>query len=179
MFFRKLVFCVFLVCGSFAAAAVSFHLTSAVENLGFLNNFHSDRSLYEKYGGYQTIKKIVDDTGAALLLDPITAPYLLAGSSSDAESFDRILSCMDQQFSSLMGGPYNYPDISYFRGAPNEGYSCYEIKALQSGFNLSPEVFDRFIVILIDVLRKNGMTNDDVKLIAEEVSSQHDDLVGL
>ncbi|QDK38712.1 hypothetical protein [Bdellovibrio sp. NC01] len=179
MFFRKLFFCVFLVCGSFAAAAVSFHLTSAVENFSFLNSLNSGRSLYEKYGGYQTIKKIVDDTGAALLLDPVTAPFLLSGSTSEADSFDRVLSCLDQQFSSLMGGPYNYPDVSYFRGAPNEGYSCYEIKSLQSNFNLSPEVYDRFMVILIDVLRSNGVSNNDVKLITEQMNLQHDDLVGL
>lgn len=195
MLLRRLFFSAFLVGGSLAVSTFTFALTE--------NPFHSfplpstsdqqalpisefssetasaNQSLFDKYGGYNAIKHLVDDTSAALIVDPITAPFLIIAGPSGQETPDKLLSCLDQQFSSLLGGPFRYPGISHFRSAPEEGYACQEMPYSAKS---STEAFDRFMVILSDVLKRNGFESEDIDVIARGFAGLHNpsanDLVG-
>lgn len=177
MLFRRLFFSALLVGGSLAISAFTFALTevpfqnSAIEPSDSL-------SLFEKYGGYPTVKKINDQVGAALAVDPVTAPFLVVVGQPGHDTFDKLLSCLDLQFSSLLGGPYAYPETSHFRGAPAEGYTCVDMRTIHTGLNISNEAFDRFTVILADVLKKNGVEDADITTIGSAVNGLKDDVAG-
>lgn len=185
MLLRRLFFSAFLVGAALAISAFTFALTenpfhSFPETIELqslpLSPISQSQTLYEKYGGYPTVKRIVDDTSAALTVDPIMAPYLL-GLGPLSHTPDKLLSCLDQQFSALLGGPYSYPSTSHFRSAPEEGYACSEMQMLQTGLNISVEAFDRFIVILADVLKQNGVEAQDVDTIARALAGLRNDVV--
>lgn len=184
MLIRRLFFSAFLVGASLAISAFTFALTespfhkfpeSSIDQQSL--PISPNQSLYEKYGGYSAVKKIVDDTSAALTIDPIMAPFLLLASQQSHEGPDKLLSCLDQQFSALLGGPYEYPSVSHFRSAPEDGYACDETPLIHPGLNISVEAFDRFMVILSDVLKRNGVTPQDVDSIARSLAGLRNDVV--
>ncbi len=189
MLLRRLFFSAFLVGASLIISAFTFALSEyPFRSLPESRDLQSlpissssapnlNQTLYEKYGGYAVVKKIVDDTNAILTVDPVMAPFLVTESSDDQATSDRVLSCLDQQFSSLLGGPYTYPSISHFRAAPEEGYDCEEFPFIQPDLSASAEGFDRFMVILSDVLKRHGVEPQDVDTIARSIAGLRNNLV--
>ena len=148
-----------------------------------LSGFHagsvdSSGTLFDKYGGYPTIKTVVDQSAAALLADPITAPFFVDIGKPGHDTVDRLLSCLDLQFSTVFGGPYTYPSISKFRAAPPGGYACRDMKAAHVGLGITSAAFDRFVAIVAGILAKNGVTQQDINTVAPVIIGLKDQVVG-
>src|SRR5437660_418455 len=98
------------------------------------------QSLYDKYGGAPTVKKVVDDAVTGLLADCQVAPYLASVGTPNHDSVDRLKSYLRLQFTALMGGPATYP------GTNDNGEMCLDMKTIHTGLQIPGTVFDKFVM---------------------------------
>ncbi|WII73853.1 group 1 truncated hemoglobin [Bdellovibrio sp. 22V] len=171
--FRNLFITALLVGGALVTLTVYGNVKKSAQEVSVREN------LYEKYGGYPTVMKLANDLGNALLVDPITAPYFGVVGTPGHVTPDRLLSCLDLQLVSLLGGPTVYPGRSKFRNAPPEGYQCLSMRKIHKGLNISEEAWNRFLMIAVDVLKANGVEQHDIHQIAPILIGMKEDVVGL
>jgi len=114
-------------------------------------------SLFEKYGGFATISKLVTDLYDELIENPITAPY-----------FDRaeLRALMDHQvkfLSQALGGP--------------EQYTGRAMSAAHTGLKISEEAFVEVAKTVQMVMEDNGVEDEDVAHIMSILASLKGDIV--
>ena len=114
-------------------------------------------SLFEKYGGFATISKLVSDLYDELIENKITAPY-----------FDRsdLKALMDHQvkfLSQALGGP--------------EQYDGRAMNVAHTGLKISEEAFDEVAKTVQFVLEDNGVEDEDVTHIIGILASLKGDIV--
>jgi truncated hemoglobin YjbI len=131
------------------------------------------QSLFDKYGGAPTVKKVVDDAVTGLLADCQVAPYLASVGTPNHDSVDRLKSCLRLQFTALMGGPATYP------GTNDSGETCVDMKTIHTGLQIPGTVFDKFVMDLGGVLKTDGVSDDDIAIIAGAVAGTKTDIVSL
>jgi hypothetical protein len=142
-------------------------------------------SLFDKYGGQPTIRKIVDDLTAALIIDCTQNPYFTQDAinfdnvdvdgqghgSNGFDTLDRLKSCFDAQFTAIFGGPSQYTGAAAVsvpsRTIPNQNYECQDMQSIHAGLGIPADVFDQFMTDAGAVLRKDGISNADVNTIAQ------------
>ncbi len=124
------------------------------------------QSLYDKYGGEPTIRKVVDDAVAGVLADPQVAPFFAVIGTPGHDTVDRLKSCLDLQFTTLFGGPGTFPGPSHYRNPPAAGYPCEDMVTAHQGLNITSPVFDKFITDLAGVLKADGVSDADIATIA-------------
>jgi hypothetical protein len=123
----------------------------------------STPSLYTKYGGAPTIKKVVDDAVTGLLADPVEAPFFASLGQPGHDSPDRLKSCLRLQFTALFGGPATYP------GVDDMGDECRDMTSAHANAGVTGPVFDRFITDLTTVLAADGVSQADIATVAPGV----------
>ena len=114
-------------------------------------------SLFEKYGGFATISKVVSELYDELEQNDVTAPYF--------EDSD-IRKLMDHQvkfLSQVLGGP--------------EQYSGKAMNAAHTGLQISAEAFGEVASTVKFILEDNGVEDDDVSHIIGLLASLKDDIV--
>ena len=114
-------------------------------------------SLFEKYGGFETISKVVSELYDELERDAVTAPYFAA---SD------IRGLMDHQvkfLSQVLGGPQQYTGKA--------------MSAAHTGPKLTEEAINKVAQSAQDVLGDNGVEAEDVSHIIGLLGSLKDDVV--
>ena len=114
-------------------------------------------SLFEKYGGFATISKLVSELYDELIENEITAPY-----------FDRadLKSLMDHQvkfLSQALGGP--------------EQYTGRAMTAAHTGLKISSPAFDEVAKTVQMVLEDNQVEEEDITHIIGMLASFKDDIV--
>ena len=114
-------------------------------------------SLFEKYGGFATISKLVNDLYDELTENAITAPY-----------FDRaeLRALMDHQvkfLSQALGGP--------------EQYTGRAMSAAHTGLKISEEAFIEVAKTVQMVMEDNGVEDEDVTHIMGILASLKGDIV--
>lgn len=137
----------------------------------------SSGSLYDKYGGQAGVQKIVDESVGALLADPTVASYFVVIGQSGHDTADRLKSCLDLQFTVLMGGLGKYPGVSHYRNAPKRGYTCENMKVAHSDLGINNQAFDQFVMILGSVLQRAGVDRKDVDILAPTLLGLRSDVV--
>lgn len=120
----------------------------------------STPSLYEKYGGAPTVRKLVDDAVTAVLADPIQAPFFAGIGQPGNDTADRLKSCLRLQFTAVLGGPATYP------GRNDQGDMCRDMVAAHASLGITSSVFDRFITDLAGVLKADGVSDADIAVVA-------------
>jgi len=120
----------------------------------------STPSLYTKYGGAPTIKKVVDDAATGLLADPVVAPFFASLGAPGHDTPDRLKSCLRLQFTAVFGGPATYP------GVDDMGDTCRDMTAAHANVGVTGPVFDRFITDLTGVLTADGVSQADIATVA-------------
>jgi len=115
-------------------------------------------SLFEKYGGFATISKIVSELYDELETDPVTAPYFV---DSD------IRALMDHQvkfLSQVLGGPQQYTGKA--------------MNAAHTGMRISEDAFNKVAETVQFLLEDNGVEPDDIAHIMSLLASLKDDVTG-
>jgi truncated hemoglobin YjbI len=120
----------------------------------------STPSLYDKYGGASTVRKLVDDAATTLLADPTQAPFFAVLGQPGHDSPERLKSCLRLQFTALLGGPATYP------GRNDQGDLCESMVAAHADLGITSSVFDRFITDLAGVLKADGVSDADIAMVA-------------
>lgn len=120
----------------------------------------STTSLYAKYGGAPTIKKVVDDAVTGLLADPVEAPFFAVLGQPGHDTPDRLKGCLRLQFTAVFGGPATYP------GTSDLGDKCEDMATAHSDTGVTGPVFDRFITDLTAVLTADGVSQADISTVA-------------
>lgn len=114
-------------------------------------------ALFDKYGGFATVSKLVSDLYDELIENQITAPY-----------FDRadLKSLMDHQvkfLSQTLGGP--------------EQYDGRAMSAAHTGLKISEAAFVEVAKTVQFVLEDNGVEDDDVSTIMSILAGLKGDIV--
>jgi len=115
--------------------------------------------LYEKYGGHETISKIVDKFYESVKKDDIVNNF-----------FNEINMKKQAQHQT------NF--ISFCLGGPNK-YTGRTMREAHAGLGLTDLEFNSIVRHLEDTLKYFGVEKDDIKEIMKIVASTHDDILGL
>lgn len=102
-------------------------------------------SLFEKYGGFSAVSKIVLDLYDRLLDDDDVGPFF------DNIDMSRIVDHQTKFVSSLMGGPASYTDD--------------QIQKMHARLTIGPAHFDRLQQILSETLIDHGVSPEDTETI--------------
>ena len=102
-------------------------------------------SMFDKYGGFSVISKIVLDLYERLLDDEDLGPFF------DDVEFSKIVDHQTKFVSSVMGGPASYTDT--------------QIEKLHSHLPITGAHFDRLAEILTKVLQDHGVSDEDAQQV--------------
>jgi hemoglobin len=102
-------------------------------------------SLFEKYGGFSAVSKIVLDLYDRLLDDDDIGPFF------DEVEMSRIVDHQTKFVSSLMGGPASYTDD--------------QIQKMHARLPIGNEHFDRLEQILHETLTDHGLSAEDADAV--------------
>ncbi|WP_343079967.1 group 1 truncated hemoglobin [Ostreiculturibacter nitratireducens] len=106
-----------------------------------------DRTLFDKYGGFSVVSKIVLDLYDRLLDDDEVGPFF------DEVEMSRIVDHQTKFVSSLMGGPAAYTDD--------------QIQKMHARLSIADAHFDTLKRILGETLADHGVEPDDVETITK------------
>ena len=128
-------------------------------------------SLFTKYGGAPTIRKVVDDAVTGLLADSVEAPFFASLGQPGRDTPDRLKSCLRLQFTAVFGGPATYP------GVDDLGDACRDMTAAHANVGVTGPIFDRFITDLTAVLKADGVSDADIAMIAPTLTGLRSPIV--
>lgn len=111
-----------------------------------------EKTLYEKYGGFSVVSRIVLDLYDRLLDDDDVGPFF------DNVEMGRIVDHQTKFVSSLMGGPASYNDD--------------QIRRMHNHLTISDLHFDRLSAILAETLNDHGLSDEDVQAIVDAFQSR-------
>ena len=112
------------------------------------------RTLFDKYGGFSAISKIVMDLYDRLLEDDEVGPFF------DDVDMARIVDHQTKFVSSLMDGPASYSDS--------------QIEKLHAHLAIASRHFDQLATILRDTLLEHGISNEDAEIIVGRFTERRD-----
>ena len=104
-----------------------------------------EKSLFERYGGFSVVSKIVLDLYDRLLDDDDVGPFF------DEVDMARIVDHQTKFVSALMGGPASYTDE--------------QIKIMHKHLTITDEHFDKLETILRATLDDHGVASEDQETI--------------
>lgn len=107
-----------------------------------------DRSLFDKYGGFSVVSKMVLDLYDRLLDDDDVGPFF------DEVEMRRIVDHQTKFVSSLMGGPASYTDD--------------QIRKMHGHLTIGDAHFQKLKSILAETLGDHGVSEEDVDQIIGE-----------
>jgi hemoglobin len=103
------------------------------------------QTLFEKYGGFSAISRVVLDLYERLLDDDAIGPFF------DDVDMARIVDHQTKFVSSLLGGPAHFSDD--------------QIRRMHGHLEIGARHFDRLKTILAETLADHGFEADDVTLV--------------
>jgi len=106
-----------------------------------------EQSLFEKYGGFAKVSKIVLALYDRVLEDDDLGPFF------DNVDMTRIVDHQTKFISSLLGGPVTFTDE--------------QIHRMHKHLAISPEHFERLKEILAETLGDHGMSAEDIKVVVQ------------
>lgn len=111
-----------------------------------------EQTLFQKYGGFSKVSRIVLDLYERILDDDDIGPFF------DEVDMARIVDHQTKFISSLLGGPASYTDD--------------QITKLHRHLSIHAEHFDVLIRILRGVLADHGMEPDDIETVVSALDSR-------
>ncbi|WP_120631756.1 group 1 truncated hemoglobin [Ruegeria sp. EL01] len=108
----------------------------------------AERTLYEKYGGFSNVSKIVLSFYNTLLDNDEIGPFF------DDVDMSRIVDHQTKFIASLLGGPASYTDK--------------QLRQLHSHLEINNAHFDELEVVLRGTLLEHDMAADDVEVVVAE-----------
>jgi hypothetical protein len=120
---------------------------------------NSKTTLFEKYGGLQTIMAVVD--------------FAVVGQPNH-RSGTQLKSCLDLQFATLFGGPFVYPSKTFTRGVCVDARN---MKESHRGLKITTAQFNTFVSVLAKTLLDAGVSEADVNAVAPGLKAMLTDIV--
>ncbi|MFC7138492.1 group 1 truncated hemoglobin [Halosimplex aquaticum] len=116
------------------------------------------QSIYARIGGREAVESVVADFYERVFSDRVLEPYF-----EDVDQ-EALFAHQVQFLSAVAGGPVSYD------GA--------DMQQAHEGMGITDEAFDRVATYLAEALRENGVAEDDVDAILDEVGALEPDVVG-
>ena len=114
----------------------------------------AQQTLFDKYGGFSVVSKIVLDLYERLLDDDDLGPFF------DDVDFAKIVDHQTKFVSSVMGGPASYTDT--------------QIEKLHSHLPISGAHFAKLAEMLASVLKDHGVSDEDAQEVVGAFSQRRD-----
>lgn len=108
----------------------------------------TEQTLYEKYGGFSNVSKIVFAFYDTLLDDDDIGPFF------DDIDMAKMVDHQTKFIASLLGGPASYTDN--------------QLRQLHSHLDITNDHYDVLQTVLRDTLTDHGIESDDVNSVVEE-----------
>ncbi len=118
----------------------------------------SDQTLFEKYGGFSKISRVVLAFYDTLLDSDDIGPFF------DDIEMGRMVDHQTKFIASLLGGPASYTDN--------------QLRQLHSHLDIGHAHFDELKVVLGETLEQHGFDADDLKAVLQEFENRRDLIVG-
>jgi hemoglobin len=116
------------------------------------------KTLFEKYGGFGTISKLVSAFYDRVLAEETLAPFF------ENVNMERLMHHQTRFIGMVMGAPANQ-------------YQGRELSVAHRGLNITTQHFDLVAQILGEVLRDGGVEEQDVQTMLTAVASTRGDIV--
>ena len=117
-----------------------------------------DESLFEKYGGFATIHKVVEKFYDEVLENDILSPYF------DDIDMERLIDHQTRFFASAMGGPASYTDT--------------HLKTMHQNLSITEEAWNAVVAVLLETLNAFNIEDGDIQQIVNAVGSKKSLIVG-
>lgn len=111
-----------------------------------------EQSLFEKYGGFATIHKVVEHFYDGVLDNDILSPYF------EDVDMSQLIDHQTRFFASAMGGPASFDDN--------------HLEKTHQGLGIAEEAWDAVVAVLLDTLNAFNVEEGDIQLIAGAVASK-------
>ena len=111
-----------------------------------------EQSLFEKYGGFATIHKVVEHFYDGVLDNDILSPYF------EGVDMSQLIDHQTRFFASAMGGPASYSD----------GH----LEKAHQGMDITEEAWDAVVAVLLDTLNAFNVEEGDIQSIAGAVAGK-------
>jgi len=111
-----------------------------------------EQSLFEKYGGFATIHKVVEHFYDGVLDNDILSPYF------EGVDMSQLIDHQTRFFASAMGGPASFDDN--------------HLEKMHRGRGITEEAWDAVVAVLLDTLNAFNVEEGDIQLIAGAVASK-------
>ncbi|GGN20159.1 group I truncated hemoglobin [Halarchaeum nitratireducens] len=115
-------------------------------------------SIYDEIGGKDAVESVVDDFYDRVLDDPVLEPYF------EDTDMNELFAHQVQFVSAVAGGPVEYD------GA--------DMQTAHEGMGITAEAFDRVADYLAAAMAENGVPEEDIDAVIDEVAALKDDVVG-
>jgi hemoglobin len=116
------------------------------------------KSLFEKYGGFAEVRKIVSDFYDGVLDDDLLAQHFRG------VNMRRLIDHQTKMISSLLGGPAHIPDEQLARA--------------HRRLNIKPVEFDRLVEIMSDTLDDHDFEAEDRQAVLGRIGNTRPFIVG-
>ena len=116
------------------------------------------QTLYEKYGGFSQVSKIVLSFYDTLLDNDEIGPFF------DEVDMSKMVDHQTKFIASLLGGPASYTDN--------------QLKQLHSHLDIKDSHFDELEIVLRETLVNHGVEPDDVEAVVAEFAKRRPLIVG-
>lgn len=114
-------------------------------------------SLYEKYGGFSSVSKVVHEFYRRVLESELLSPYF-----AEAD-MQKLVDHQVQFFSTLLGGPVTYDSQN--------------LNAIHQRLGISETAFDEVLDLLAEVLEDSGFSSEDLKAVIEALNQYRPGMV--
>ncbi len=118
----------------------------------------AERTLYEKYGGFSKISKIVISFYETLLDNDEVGPFF------DHVDMTKMVDHQTKFIASLLGGPASYTDN--------------QLRQLHSHLEITNAHFDELETVLQDALQKHNVATEDIAAVVAEFAKRRPLIVG-
>ncbi|RYE12453.1 MAG: hypothetical protein EOP45_22830, partial [Sphingobacteriaceae bacterium] len=163
---------------------LSYHLRKALnfrrENQDLVkqyNTYQNTTTLYETLGGGDTVRIAVDNAVTALLAEASLSNVFAVVGSSGHRSGAQLKSCLDAQFSTLLGYALPYPTKTLTRGAIVKARDMASSHRKQN-LGITQQQFNTFVSILATSLVQSGVPQANVNALAPQLTAMSVDIVG-
>lgn len=109
------------------------------------------RSIFERYGGFASISRIVSSFYDKMLNSPLISPYF---SKTDMK---RLIDHQTKFISSLLGGPVSY--------------TADHIERVHAHLGISEEAFTESMLLMTETLEDHNFESDDIQTVEDEMMS--------
>lgn len=109
------------------------------------------RTIFEKYGGFSSVSRVVMSFYDRMLDSPLTRPFF------DGINMKRLIDHQTKFIATVMGGPASYTKE--------------QIERAHAHLDITDPAFDESIELLRETLEDHDFEDDDVDAVAGEMSS--------